>query len=237
MALRITTPGSDADRTYRVLMRRVDQLAGAVTGATQRGSLPSYLTVVLVVLLALPGTVLVATGDWPASWRLWDSPVQLLVAVLVAAAAALVISPAVFGLWGAKLARRRTRDAAEGRWYRFSHAVMRRPGTIADATAAVMVVLAAPAVQAEFTPVDGSVIPEDLSSRTVNDTLLEQYAGDGATPVTVAVSSTDAAAVDSFAAAASDGRDVRDMVDHLVELNDLDSVVLDVGQSLAVPVD
>jgi uncharacterized membrane protein YdfJ with MMPL/SSD domain len=123
---------------------------------------------------------------------------------VVAALSALVISPAVFGLWGAKLARRRTRDAAEGRWYRFSHAVMRRPGTIAAATAAVMVVLAAPAVQAEFTPVDGSVIPEDLSSRTVNDTLLEQYAGDGATPVTVAVSSTDAAGVESFAAAASD---------------------------------
>ncbi|MCP3420414.1 MMPL family transporter [Nocardioides pinisoli] len=122
---------------------------------------------------------------------------------LVAAASALVISPAVFGLWGAKLGRRRTDRAAEGRWYRFSHAVMRRPGAIAAATAAVMVVLAAPAVRAEFTPVDGSVIPEDLSSRTVNDTLLEQYAGDGATPVTVAVSSADGAAVTAFADEAS----------------------------------
>lgn len=122
---------------------------------------------------------------------------------VVAAASALVISPAVFGLWGAKLERRRTDQAAEGRWYRFSHAVMRRPGAIAAATAAVMVVLAAPAVQAEFTPVDGTVIPQDLSSRTVNDTLLEQYAGDGATPVTVAVSSDDGAAVTGFADEAS----------------------------------
>jgi hypothetical protein len=40
-----------------------------------------------------------------------------------------------------------------------------------------------------------------------------------------------------IAAAASDGRDVRDMVDHLADLNDLDTVVLDAGQSLAVPVD
>jgi uncharacterized membrane protein YdfJ with MMPL/SSD domain len=123
---------------------------------------------------------------------------------VVAAASALVISPAVFGLWGSKLARRRTRDAAQGRWYRFSHAVMRRPGIIAAGTAAVMLTLAAPAVQTEFTPVDGSVIPEDLSSRVVNDTLTQQYAGDGATPVTVAVSSEDGAAVDAFATAASD---------------------------------
>jgi uncharacterized membrane protein YdfJ with MMPL/SSD domain len=123
---------------------------------------------------------------------------------LVAAASALVISPALFGLWGAKLERRRTGGAAaEGRWYRFSHAVMRRPGAIAAATAAVMVVLAAPALQTEFTPVDGSVIPEGLSSRTVSDTLQEQYAGDGATPVTVAVSSDDAAAVGELADAAS----------------------------------
>jgi multicomponent Na+:H+ antiporter subunit A len=86
----VAHPGlGDADRSYRRLMRRVDQVAGAVTGGTQRGSLPQYLTVVLVVLLALPGTVLVVAGDWPASWRLWDTPVQLLVAVLVAAAAVL----------------------------------------------------------------------------------------------------------------------------------------------------
>jgi uncharacterized membrane protein YdfJ with MMPL/SSD domain len=81
---------------------------------------------------------------------------------------------------------------------------MRRPGIIAAGTAAVMLTLAAPAVQTEFTPVDGSVIPEDLSSRVVNATLTQQYAGDGATPVTVAVSSDDGAAVDAFAAAASD---------------------------------
>lgn len=40
-----------------------------------------------------------------------------------------------------------------------------------------------------------------------------------------------------IAAEASDGRDVRDMVDHLVDLNHLDSVVLDAGQSLEVPTD
>lgn len=34
----------------------------------------------------------------------------------------------------------------------------------------------------------------------------------------------------------SDGDDVRDTIDHLVDLNDLDTVTLDAGQRLEVPV-
>lgn len=122
---------------------------------------------------------------------------------VVAAAASLVVAPALFGLWGAKLARKGRDAAAEGRWYRFSHAVMRRPGAVAAATAVVMLALAAPAVRAEWTPVDGTAVPEGLSSRTVNDTLMDQYGGDSGTPVTVAVRSDDAAAVTAFATEAS----------------------------------
>ncbi|WP_134765527.1 MMPL family transporter [Nocardioides sp. 1609] len=132
------------------------------------------------------------------------------VVAVVAAAAALVISPAVFGLWGAKLARRRTRGAAgsssEGRWYRLSHAVMARPGAVAAVTAAVMLVLAAPALRAEWTPVDSSAVPTDLSARTVADTLASEYDGAGTTPVLAAVRAggTDGAAeAASFAGAAS----------------------------------
>lgn len=39
-----------------------------------------------------------------------------------------------------------------------------------------------------------------------------------------------------IAAASSDGHDVRDRVEHLVDLNELDSLVLDAGQHLTVPV-
>ena len=38
-----------------------------------------------------------------------------------------------------------------------------------------------------------------------------------------------------IASSASEGRDVRDMMDHLVDLNGLDSVALDAGQRLEVP--
>ena len=92
------------------------------------------------------------------------------VVAVVAAVAALVISPALFALWGAKLARKESRRPEEsGRWYRLSHAVMRRPGAVAAATGVVMLALAVPALRAEWTPVDSSVIPTDKSARTVAD--------------------------------------------------------------------
>src|SRR4051794_4434838 len=65
---------------------------------------------------------------------------------VVAALAALVISPALLGLWGEKLARRGDGAAAAGRWQRLAHAVMRRPGIVAVVTAAAMLAVAAPAL-------------------------------------------------------------------------------------------
>ncbi|WP_051426631.1 MMPL family transporter [Jiangella gansuensis] len=111
------------------------------------------------------------------------------VVAVVAALAALVISPVLFGLWGSKLARRRRRggDSAEARWYRFSHLVMRRPGLFAAVTTAVMIVLATPALRTEWTPVDETVIPQSQSARAVTDAVQSDYAGTGTTPVTVVV--------------------------------------------------
>ncbi len=123
---------------------------------------------------------------------------------VVAALAALTVTPALFGLWGAKLARRqRGTTADEGRWYRFSHAVMRRPGLVAAATAAIMLILAAPALRASWAPVDSTAIPTSASSRVVSDTLTEQYEADAGTPVTIAVHSDNAQQMADFADQAS----------------------------------
>lgn len=123
---------------------------------------------------------------------------------VVAALASLVVTPALLALWGGRLAsRRRTAWGSEGRWYRLSHAVMRRPGAVAAATAVVMVVLAAPALRAEWTPVDGSVVPEDRSGRIVTDTLEAAYDGAGSTPVTLAVAGSADEADDLAARAAT----------------------------------
>ncbi|MDN5853400.1 MAG: MMPL family transporter, partial [Actinomycetia bacterium] len=126
------------------------------------------------------------------------------VVAIVAALATLIVTPVIFGFWGAKLARHTPRgSAADGRWYRLSHAVMRRPGIIAAVTATVMVVLAAPALSANWTPVDSSVVPTDLSARVVSDTVAEEYDGAGTTPVSVAIESNDPAAVSALADDAS----------------------------------
>jgi multicomponent Na+:H+ antiporter subunit A len=76
-------------RVYTRVMAGVDRLAVEVTGATQRGSLPFYVGVILVVMVALGGATLIAGAPWPTGVRLWDSPAQ-------AAAGLAVIVAAVF---------------------------------------------------------------------------------------------------------------------------------------------
>ena len=88
---RLTLPGIDAERSYRWLMRSLDRLAVEVTGATQRGSLPVYIAVILVVVVGVPGTALVAAlagGEYSASdthW--WDTPAQAVTALVMVVAA------------------------------------------------------------------------------------------------------------------------------------------------------
>ncbi len=81
--------GADADRVYRRLMRRLDDIATDVTALTQRGSLPFYLGVILVVLVLGPGLVLIVQTSWPTQLAAWDRPAQLLAVALIAVASVL----------------------------------------------------------------------------------------------------------------------------------------------------
>ncbi len=95
-----------ADLVYRRSMRRLDDLAADVTGATQRGSLPFYLGAILVSVVAGPGLALVwglrgttlpgaaaaADDAWhvgPFALTPFDRPAQILVVVVIAVAAVL----------------------------------------------------------------------------------------------------------------------------------------------------
>ena len=122
---------------------------------------------------------------------------------IVAAIVSLTVAPALLAMWGHKLLRKRDGGAAaaQDRWHRLAHAVMRRPGTVAVVTAAVMLAVALPALGARWTPVDATVIPTDQSSRVVADAIQRDFGGAGATPVTVAVTapSSEAAAVSELA--------------------------------------
>jgi multicomponent Na+:H+ antiporter subunit A len=83
--------GASADEGYWNVLQGLDRLSVLVTGTTQRGSLPAYLGTILVVLLAVPGTLLLARAPWPGRWRAWDTPVQALVGVVVLVAAVLAL--------------------------------------------------------------------------------------------------------------------------------------------------
>ncbi|SDY50874.1 multisubunit sodium/proton antiporter, MrpA subunit /multisubunit sodium/proton antiporter, MrpB subunit [Micromonospora pattaloongensis] len=72
---------------YGRLTHALDRLSVEVTGATQRGSLPQYLGIILLVLVVLPGGALLIGAPWPERVQWWDTPAQLLVGVVLAAAA------------------------------------------------------------------------------------------------------------------------------------------------------
>ncbi|MEU5914426.1 Na+/H+ antiporter subunit A [Micromonospora sp. NPDC047527] len=76
---------------YEWVVGRFDRLATDVTGATQRGSLPQYLGIILVTLVVLPGGAMLAAGPWRTRIPLWDNPLQPVVVVVIAVAALLAV--------------------------------------------------------------------------------------------------------------------------------------------------
>jgi uncharacterized membrane protein YdfJ with MMPL/SSD domain len=94
------------------------------------------------------------------------------------------------------------RDAAHvraGPWYRFSQAVMRRPGPIAAATAALLIALGLPFLRIDFTGVDASLLPKDRSARVVQDALDTEFPPGRTTPIYVVVQSDEDVAVRRYA--------------------------------------
>lgn len=77
----------DAAETYQLWMRGLDRVAVETTAITQRGSLPIYLGSILLVLVCAPGGVLLIMNDFPAAFRIADSPGQVLVGVVMIIAA------------------------------------------------------------------------------------------------------------------------------------------------------
>lgn len=78
---------------YRGIMRGLDRISLEVTGLLHRGSLPLSLSLILVVLITIPGTAMVlAAADVigagvPVGILLFESPGQLAIAILAIVAA------------------------------------------------------------------------------------------------------------------------------------------------------
>ncbi|GAA3747801.1 multicomponent Na+:H+ antiporter subunit A [Spinactinospora alkalitolerans] len=81
----------DAEVGYHLFLHTIYSTALSVTRRTQSGSLPIYLGIILAVLLALPGVRLLAalvngSVEVPgpdSGFRLWDSPLEFLIALII----------------------------------------------------------------------------------------------------------------------------------------------------------
>jgi RND superfamily putative drug exporter len=171
------------------------QAQGAGPGAVRATMLSAGRTVVFSAITV--SVALITLTVFPLSF-LQSMGIAGSVVALVAAVAAIIICAAFFSMWGAKLAVRQKNsgEPAQGRWYRLSAAVMRRPVIITILAASIMVAMAAPALRVEWTPVDSTVIPKDQSARTVSDALDQRFPGQDTTPTVVVVTAPQSAGTD-----------------------------------------
>ncbi|TSD48761.1 Na+/H+ antiporter subunit A [Rhodococcus sp. KBS0724] len=80
-------PLGNADRIYDATLRGMDTISMRLTGVTQRGSLPRTQSTILATLVIVPLVLLIIDTDTGVNLRLWDSPIQLTIALMMIAAA------------------------------------------------------------------------------------------------------------------------------------------------------
>ncbi|SDO92353.1 multicomponent Na+:H+ antiporter subunit A [Actinopolyspora xinjiangensis] len=81
----------DAQRGYERIMGSLERLAVGVTGRVQVGSLPTYLGIILLAVLVVPGSVLLMRVTPIEQLRWWDNVLQLPLALVILVAAAGVV--------------------------------------------------------------------------------------------------------------------------------------------------
>ncbi len=161
---------------------------------------------------------------------LYSMGVGGMIVALVAAAAALIVLPAILSLLGERVnalsfgrlrraADEEARSVAASPWYRLAHAVMRRPATVAIATTVLLITLSSPFLGIRFTAVDADVLPKETPARQVADALENQFPENGASPVQIAVRAPDNDPRETLV-------DLEGYVTNLEDLPNVDSVAL-----------
>ena len=80
-------PLGNADRIYDAVLRGADVMSVRLTAVTQRGSIPATQSVILTTLVLVPVMVLALGARDRPEFQLWDSPLQVVVGLLMLAAA------------------------------------------------------------------------------------------------------------------------------------------------------
>lgn len=83
----LRAPLGNADHIYDAVLRGADLVSVRLTAATQRGSIPATQAVILSTLVLVPLVVLALGARDRPDFALWDSPLQVVVGLLILAAA------------------------------------------------------------------------------------------------------------------------------------------------------
>src|SRR6478736_4610836 len=83
----VRQPLGNADRIYDTALRSLDLASVRLTAFTQRGSIPATQSVILATLVLVPVIVLALGARDRPHFGLWDSPLQVVVGLLILAAA------------------------------------------------------------------------------------------------------------------------------------------------------
>jgi RND superfamily putative drug exporter len=190
--------GLGIDYSLFVLARYREELAGgldsraAIARTLQtagRTVLYSSLTVAgaLASMLVFPLRFLYSMGIGGALVALCAGAVSL----LVLPAVLLALGPRIDALAPAWLQRSSARAARgeeeHGFWARLARAVMRRPGLVALATGAALLIVALPSLRLSLTPADAHVLPASAQPRQLAETVTRRFAVDGSQAITLLV--------------------------------------------------
>ena len=189
--------GLSIDYSLLIINRYREELAANGPGRT--ALLRTYQTAGRSVLFSAitVGAGLAGLMIFPQNF-LWSMGMGGVVVAVIAAVAALLLLPAVLAVLGNRVnslsPRSWRRDNARadelltsGFWYRLSRAVMRRPGLIAGVTAALLIVVALPALRVNPATPDADILPASASARQVSDTLAAEFPDETSDAIIVAV--------------------------------------------------
>ena len=173
--------GLGIDYSLFVLSRYREELAGgADTFPAIKRTLQTAGRTVLYSSLTVAGA-LASLLVFPLRF-LYSMGIGGMVVALSAGIVALVVLPAVLvalgprvnslaPAWLQRSADRSAHSSEEGAWFRLGKGVMRRPGLVALATGAVLLVIASPALRLQLIPADAHVLPASSQSRQIAETL------------------------------------------------------------------